>query len=376
MLSEIKLTGRILSNLEQTVAVQEDRCVRLKHKRSTCQDCVTNCPTEAIKVGHIRGHIVIDWEKCIACGICANVCKTEVYTLKQYTDRDLLERGRNHIQKRKSLEIRCGKADPNPSAPSVEVSCLGFINSAHIVAFAAYGAEAIHFRHGNCRDCEARWGDELLSKEIKSADDVLKSFTNKSLSLSAGSCAAPFMQQDSGLDVENAGAPLSRREFFKYLTRHAEFSAAKTATMFWDNEAKPARRPIDFNYKYLPAKRQLLLAALRTFELPDENPFDTSQNLTLTNLEIEPNQCGLCESCARFCPTGALTQRTVRDVRGKMVEADLKFNPARCVKCGLCLEACFTQALKYGNQLDKKLLLQEGRILMKQRVNEQILQKE
>jgi formate hydrogenlyase subunit 6/NADH:ubiquinone oxidoreductase subunit I len=122
---------------------------------------------------------------------------------------------------------------------------------------------------------------------------------------------------------------------------------------------------VDFAHKFLPSKRQLLLAALRTSERPDENSLDTSESLTLTEMEIDPSKCGLCESCARFCPTGALTQRTVCDVRGKKIEAELKFNPARCVKCDLCLEACFTQALKYANQLNKHLLIEEGDLLLK-----------
>ncbi|RIK54709.1 MAG: hypothetical protein DCC59_03270 [Chloroflexi bacterium] len=377
MLGDIKLAGRVLSNLEQAVAVQEDRCIRLKHKRSSCQDCVTNCPTEAIKVGHVRGHILIDWEKCVACGICVNACKTSVFALKQYTDRDLLERGRGIIEKRKGLEIRCSKADQDPETPSVEVSCLGFINAAHIVAFAAYGAETIHFRHGNCHDCEAKWGDARLLEEMKTADDILGAFTtNKTISLTVGNYPAPFKLRRDELEGKKTGAAMSRREFFKYLTRQAGFSAAKTVTVFWDSETKPARQPIDFNHKFQPAKRQLLLTALRTSEPPDKKPFDPSKNLALANMEIESSQCGLCESCARFCPTGALTQRTVRDVRGRMIEAELKFYPFRCVKCGFCLEACFTRALKYGGSLDKNLFLQEGAILLKHRVKEQILPQE
>lgn len=366
MFGDVKLAGRVISNLEHVIAVQENRCVRLKHKRSTCQVCVTNCPTEAIKVGNIRGHIFIDWEKCVACGICTNVCKTEVYSLKQFTDRDLLEHGRGVIQAHKKLEIRCGKVNDKPVNFAVEINCLGYINSAHIVALAAYGAEALHFRHANCENCEAKWGEEHASKNIKAADDILKAFNlNKAITLSTGNCLASFTPPAEEDRLAGKGELLSRREFFQYFKRHAQFSAAKTISTLWDSKPKPARRPVDFAHKFLPSKRQLLLAALRTSERPDENSLDTSESLTLTEMEIDPSKCGLCESCARFCPTGALTQRTVCDVRGKKIEAELKFNPARCVKCDLCLEACFTQALKYANQLNKHLLIEEGDLLLK-----------
>jgi len=362
---KIKFVDRALTNLEHVLDVNEDRCVRLKHKRSTCQVCVTNCPTEAIKVGKIREHIVIDWEKCVACGICTNVCSTEVFRLKQFTDRDLLERSRGVIQANKNLEIRCCKVSDKPVNFAIEVNCLGLINSAHIVALAAYGAEALHFRHADCENCEAKWGKKHVLQSIKASQYILKAYNiNNSIILSTGKHIASFTipsKDDHLVDKEKV---LSRREFFQYFKRQTKLSAGKTISLLWDIESKQARRPVGVSQKFVPIKRRLLLASLQTSEAPDENPLDTSESSTLTSLELDPSKCGLCESCARFCPTGALTQQTVRDRRGKKIEAELKFNPAKCVKCDLCLDACFTKALKYDDQLNKNLLLEECDLLL------------
>ena len=366
MFGQVELVDRILCKLEQVVAVQEDRCVRLKHKRSTCQDCVINCPTGAIRVGKVREHIHIDWQKCIACGICTNVCRTEVYSLKAFTDRDLLDRGRGVVQAYKNLEIRCSKADGESGTPAVEVNCLGFINPVHIIAFAANGAQAIHFRHADCGDCEAKCGDKHASKAIRTAENILEAFNrNKKIILSVGKRPASFTLPPGNGNTPRNGELLSRREFFKYFKRQAQFFTATTITALWDSEQRPARHPLDFTNKFVPARRQLLLAVLQTFGTPDEDLLDTSDSSILTGMEIDPSKCGLCESCARFCPTGALTQRSVLDARGKRLEGELKFRPAQCVKCDLCLVACFTQALKYADQLDKHLFIGEREHLLK-----------
>jgi ferredoxin len=366
LFGNLKFAGRVISNVEHVVAVQESRCVRLKHKRSTCQVCVTNCPTQAIRVGSIRGHVSIDWEKCVACGICANVCNTEVYSLKQLNDRDLLEHGRAIIETQNKLEIRCRKVNDKPIKTAVEINCLGFINLAHILVLAVYGAEVIHFRHADCENCEAKCGEEHFKKNIQAATDILNAFAIKNdITLSTGNQPADFDPPAEQDHLKSKGELLSRREFFQYFKLHAKYAMAKTVSTIWDAEPKQGRHPVDFTHKYLPGKRQLLLAALRTSGKLDENSFDTSESLILTGMEIDPDKCGLCESCARFCPTAALTQHTVHDVRGKKVEAELKFNTARCVKCGLCLDACFTKALTYDNQISKHFLIKECDLLLK-----------
>ena len=361
MFNIAKLANHILSSSdEEKVVIQEDRCVRLKHKRSTCKTCVTNCPTGAIQVGNVRGHIHIDRQKCIACGICTNVCNTEVFSLNIFSDRDLLDRSKMVIQTQNKLEIKCKKAQWASPNSVVEINCLGLVNPVHILAFAAYGAEAVHFRHADCKDCEAKCGDETIARAIDTAESMLNAFCiNEEILITSGDYSAAF-------SVSGEEKGMSRREFFRVFTQQPQNTKTNNFIPLQDIEQKPIRRPLDFTHKFLPQKRILLLAVLQALGKADENLLDTSTNPILTDLDIELEKCGICGSCARFCPTGALSVQEVFDTRGKRLEGTLHFDPAICVKCDLCLASCFTQALNYSPKLDKHSFINQQERLLKQ----------
>ena len=43
-----------------------------------CGDCEEACPFDAV---HVNGTAVVDWEKCMGCGVCVGQCQTETMTL-------------------------------------------------------------------------------------------------------------------------------------------------------------------------------------------------------------------------------------------------------------------------------------------------------
>ncbi len=51
-----------------------------KQKCTGCESCVTECPSDAIKMEN--GKAVIDKELCIDCGVCVDVCPVEAISLE------------------------------------------------------------------------------------------------------------------------------------------------------------------------------------------------------------------------------------------------------------------------------------------------------
>ena len=54
---------------------------------TACRDCVTACPTQCMQIRTTEaGPLVeIDWQRCICCGLCARVCRSQAIELATYT---------------------------------------------------------------------------------------------------------------------------------------------------------------------------------------------------------------------------------------------------------------------------------------------------
>jgi len=54
--------------------------VEIPHLCAQCPDypCVKSCPTEALSINHKTGAVIVDKEKCTACGICTKACPGKI----------------------------------------------------------------------------------------------------------------------------------------------------------------------------------------------------------------------------------------------------------------------------------------------------------
>lgn len=347
-----------MSGFAEVIKIDRDRCVRLRHKWSKCDECMQACPTGAIKVGNVGGAINIEWYKCNGCGICSNVCKTGVYTLKDFSDKGFLDRCRGVVLDCGKLEVRCKKVNDGTGNYDVVVECLGIINPAHILGIIASGAEAVHFRYDTCNNCKSRYGEAVLQRAINATEGILNIFgSGRKVVITAGSSPAGFVpllkdRGNSGKKKETEKKEmLSRRELFSYFKKQTQFSAVKTFDVFLEAEQKSAAQRIDYSGK-LPVKRVLMLTFLREMGEITKNTLNTSDNALMSGLEIDRNKCDMCGICYKFCPTGALTEHTAPDESGAVFKAGINFRPAYCVKCDLCIAACFQKAIKYTDALN------------------------
>jgi Formate hydrogenlyase subunit 6/NADH:ubiquinone oxidoreductase 23 kD subunit (chain I) len=92
----------------------------------------------------------------------------------------------------------------------------------------------------------------------------------------------------------------------------------------------------------IPAKHQLLLAALRKLGKPVTNEWSGGIWAQFGFTE----KCNGCQTCAFFCPTGALT---MIEQEGKLGVA---FKLTLCANCRLCQELCYLDAVTLSPKID------------------------
>ena len=72
----------------------------------------------------------------------------------------------------------------------------------------------------------------------------------------------------------------------------------------------------------------------RPYPLEEREPFEAYRG----RIHNEIEDCIFCSSCARVCPTKAITVNTK--------EGRWEYDPFRCVYCSACVEKCPTHCLK------------------------------
>ncbi|MBZ0157717.1 MAG: 4Fe-4S binding protein [Alphaproteobacteria bacterium] len=358
----------VIAKMAEVVRIQKNSCVRLRHKNAQCRECITHCPAGAIQVGTAGENITIEWSKCIGCGICCTVCKTGVYTLKEFSDRLFLEKCRQAVVHDKGLEIRCKQAGGGTQCSGIEVPCLGIIDPAHLIGMVVYGASSLHLWHAECGRCNARHGDSCVSKSVGTTESLLRIFNPaKKVMITTGTHPAPFTREEKAAR-ESGQKPekmVSRRELFKYFKLQALFSAAETVDIFPEEQQKPERGGIGYT-NFLPERRELLIAFLKRLGNPPGGVQDSSECALIAELEIESNECDGCGMCYHFCPTHALREyNDSDDARGKAAGREIRFKSSHCVKCDLCLVACYRKAICYTESFDRERFIEEREKILK-----------
>ena len=312
---------------------------------------MSSCPAGAVKVGSTGGAVDIEWDKCNGCGICSNVCKTGVFTLKDFNDKSFIDKCAQFVMDYGCVEVSCGKVNAESAGPSVAVKCIGLINPAHILGVIVSGARTVHFRHDSCSECESKFGETIVQRSINITQNILKAFSlDRKAVITAGNFPSGAALHVSGCGGKKKEPEkqevLSRRELFGYFKKKTQLSVAKTLDVFLEAEQKSASKRIDYSSK-LPVKRILMLNHMNKMGEIAEDVLDTSDNALMTGMEIDGNICDACGICYKFCPSGALTEYSISGEGGTAVKGGINFKPAYCVKCGLCIAACFLKAIKY-----------------------------
>ncbi len=341
MVSGIRLFEKILSQAQ--LVVNPGLCLRSRHKKSSCRFCLECCPTGAISFGD---SLQIDHSLCSGCGVCVNLCPTDVFHLRDLSYESLLAQ----VKKGDVAEFACSLSASDES--SLRVPCLGFLNEAVFVGAIGCGAQAVKLDVARCKGCKHALGLKAAAKSMKRANRILVLFGLRRRVMASANAHG---------DSRNFGESqlYSRREFFAYLQGETRKQVAAAADgMDSDGDMAGATRAA--LEPKLPLKRGLLLEYIKKLGKPVADQA-ASDGLPFAQVTIG-NGCDGCGMCVAFCPAGALRSYEEGD---KQV---IDFSPGYCLDCGLCAEICPQATIAYSESVNPGALATDARmILMKHR---------
>ena len=292
------LKDAVLSSLlgEQKFPVLKERCVHQWHRRARCARCSDSCPEKAITIS--GEGIEIDWKACTSCGRCIPVCPTEAFAplTQPIPETGQLRVACTHQQGLVGVKGRLLL----PGLWALDLSLLRILAGKGVSRIAIQG----------CEQCG------MAGKAIEEP-------------------RAKLLESLPGLTIEVAeggqGGEMSRRDFFSVLGREGHARSLKlaedvTATVREKLAPKGKRSPA------VPERRRMLIGLGQRHLEP-----------ALTGMAAS-DACDGCMMCARFCPTGALSEERSEE-KGKSLS--LGFSSERCVLCDLCLDICPKAALSY-----------------------------
>ena len=298
-------------------------CLRLRHKKSGCQLCRDNCPTNAISIDE---SLHVERARCHGCGICVNVCPTGVFELKQLCYEELL----GQVEAGATPGFTCSLWPQEET--SLPVPCIGYLNEAVFIGMAASGSNSAELNLSHCKNCDYATGMATITKSLERTNHILSMFS------------PPREVRTRIIKTDHSYTPdenrsYSRREFFTHLREEIQSRGEAAIEVLSDNQKVAVNTRVMLEPR-LPKKRRLLLrqmeklgTAATTQARADKLPF----------AEVQINDdCNGCRMCATFCPTGAL--RTYDD-NGKQV---IDFATAHCLACNLCADICPKGALTYA----------------------------
>lgn len=358
MLKTLGSAGDFLSKMGESLIVDENRCVRMRHKLSSCSLCEDACPVDAISIGAVGTGVVVDWQTCTECGICSSICPTGVFDLKGFNEKTLLNMAVEKAGPGGKLEIFCQEAKEEKKDNALAVHCLGVLQSSHLIYLVSRGIQQIHFKHADCDGCKLKGGDQSLKKHFQETGNLAESF-EKEISLSSGEESASFLMESNikkkQISASKAGENIDRRGLFRFWKDKSKQTAVKTVAGVIASEESTAKKRIQYS-ALLPLKRKVLLKALRNMEEPVNRFLPFEDSAQLADILIDDGKCSHCGICYRFCPTGALEYFQAPGKPDGTVYEGIGFLSDHCVRCDLCLISCLEGAISYTDSIDLKRL--------------------
>ena len=320
------------------ICVSPGFCQRVRFRKSNCQRCLEFCPENAISLN--PGPIINSG--CTDCGLCLNVCPTEVFRHEFHTDRYLLNQAiaifgkdRHQLQaKKKELVFHCHRAEKRHSN-SLGLQCLGRITANIILGGALAGFDEAVLTKGICSQCRFQKGEKLLTNSIAVCRVLLES---------AGLGRFAISIKEKEKDKE---APLDRRELFSIISHKVKEKAA--SFLYHQEKAireKLARSPENETGKRLSPERDSLRKLLKQNRPENTMVVKYNPKFPWGKIKIEQDKCSACGTCAALCPMGAISKNMKNDCQL------LYFNSSLCTNCSLCRAACPENAIGFEDDFD------------------------
>lgn len=343
---------QIAESLEaQHVVLDQDRCVRVRNRNSSCTRCMDACTREVITIENNQANIL--HRECVACGACVVACPSEALLSLEPTDDAFANALTSAMDVTEGAAViacaRIASKREGASEKFVEVPCLARVDEHILLMAASLGATEIACVDGECKTCKYRREAAGCAQIIATTNELLAA-QGSDLQVERRSSFPEAVLADEEADQYG----VSRRGFFTQMGSTATNVASKTATTMLKNEL-PEKKPPTLRERLAATKAGTLpqirctrhdeiLDALDRLGQPQVETYDTR---LFGRVEIDVDECTSCGMCAVFCTTGAL-KRVSED------EADifeLEFSASDCIQCRLCEDSCLAKVLTVNTQV-------------------------
>jgi Pyruvate/2-oxoacid:ferredoxin oxidoreductase delta subunit len=283
------------------IEIESHLCTVSLSKLSSCNNCITSCPTEAIfKLEN--GLINISERNCVECGVCSAFCPTEAIKLIKFSPIDKIF----ELIKSQNIVLDCKNGG---------IPCLASFSIEYLVSLIILKKSDIFANYSHCSSCSIF---PKVGKYISLIIDEVN-FLLQALNLPH---QIKLINQNINHIEEKNSFDKSRRFFDGNI---------------FDIKSGEVR---ELNYKSMrnkniPAHRKLFLMAIKKLEVSKH--ILLSNDISTFSQKAIDLSCIGCQLCWRICPSGALFSNNI----GSFID----FDSGLCLKCGLCHDVCENKSI-------------------------------
>jgi ferredoxin len=221
-----------------------------------------------------------------------------------------------------------GAADTGLSAETTGIriqGCLAGLGMGTYLALAAMGLERIILRLDACGGCP--WGSlrEKIQTQVDQAGQLLARWGKGETLV----CVSRLDERVERPLWDAKNPPLSRRDLFRLAAQQGQLAMARAMSVDHPGSRRHPGRD-----------RLRLISAVAHLPEPKEFLDVPVENINFATFSVS-EECNACATCARACPTGALTLKH----NDENTYYWLNFTPQTCVGCEACIRVCAPEAI-------------------------------
>lgn len=321
-------TAERLAAIDRSAVVYHPgQCLHSMDRFAECAACGGLCPVEAIRPGKPP---FFDEAQCVNCLACLVECPTGAFSASDEFQAALTCAARSEAS---VLELICGQNPVLDSGyPEAELGlvfrrCLAGLGKAAYLGLISMGVEAVAVRVDACEQCPLGALESRIEAQCEQANHLLAAAGMSGQILLTVEARPTKAGVERRLwDVHNP--PLSRRDLFRFASQQGKVAAARALS---NDHAAQERRPGREHLRTAVALTGLLKPDAQAERILENSGFGS---VTVTD------ECTVCGSCARACPTEALLLTSSDES-----SFELSFKPASCIACEICTHVCSPEAI-------------------------------
>jgi len=354
-----------------TLAVHQERCVKVRNRNASCRRCADACTSGALSFN--ENTLLVSAEHCIGCGTCATVCPTAALEARNPTDVELMHTC-VEVLRAGSCEVTIA-CEPKLEALKhsydqsrvIEVRCLGRVDESALVCLVALGAQSITLLHGGCDDCPNGKGVSTYLLVQDTFDTLMRSWGHVNPLTITDELPHTFKLSRREARATGDIDGLSRRQLFTQLKQGAQRTVVDMAEKHLPSvpalgqvqksmEQETTNIPVIRVMRdgtlphFIPSRRERLLDKLDHLGQPQVEYLETR---LWGHISFNDKLCNSCRMCATFCPTEAIYK--FDDPNGSF---GIEHYPSDCVQCRLCEDICPTGAITLESRVPVKELVE------------------